>query len=100
MVSITAVKTMFFVGFAFMRTEQECNFSCALEILSTAIGSSNTLGMVVTYRGLAFICAIEHVFPNAKHLFCKCDIGRNVYTKCWPFFYNDPTTSAGMLEQL
>jgi hypothetical protein len=99
-VGITAVNTTFFVRFAFLRSEQQVDFTWALQQLSAAAGSSHKPMVVVTDRDLALMNSVADVFPSAKHLLCTWHIDKNVKARCWPFFRDAPTTSAGTPTEL
>jgi hypothetical protein len=66
-VGITAVNTTFFVGFAFLKTEQQPDFTWALEQLSAVAGSSHKPQVVVADRDLALMNAVAIVFPTSKY---------------------------------
>jgi histone-lysine N-methyltransferase SETD2 len=99
-VGVTAVSTTFFVGFAFLKTEQQHNFSWALKQLSTIVGSSYKPQVVVTDRDLVLMNAVASVYQNLKHLLCTWHIDKNVKVQCWPFFRDAPTTAAGLPTEL
>jgi hypothetical protein len=99
MVGITGMNTSFLVGFAFLRSECERSYSWVLEQLAVSVAGFKPPGVVVTNRDLALLNALSHVFPNSKNLLCRWHIRKNVIAKCWPFFNDLPTTSAGTAEQ-
>ncbi len=99
-VEIAAVNTTFFVGFAFLRSEQQADFTWALQKLSAAAGSSHKPAVVVMDRNLLLMNSVAQVFPTSKHLLCTWHIDKNVKARCWPFFRDAPTTSAGSPTEL
>ncbi len=99
MVGITGMNTSFIIAFAFLKREAEDDYNWVLSELSASVEGFIQPGVAVTDRDLAQLNALTHVFPNSKHLLCRWHIRKNVIARCWPFFKDLPTTSAGTAEQ-
>ncbi|XP_060969793.1 protein FAR1-RELATED SEQUENCE 6-like [Cannabis sativa] len=81
-VGVTSTEYTFSIAFVFLNSEQEDNYTWALDRLKTMMGIDFLPNVIVTDRELALINAIEKVFPAAKHLLCRYHISNNVLTKC------------------
>ncbi|XP_060969857.1 uncharacterized protein LOC133037065 [Cannabis sativa] len=81
-VGVTSTEYTFSIAFVFLESEQEDNYTWALDRLKNMMDIDFLPNVVVTDRELALINAIEKVFPVAKHLLCRYHISNNVLTKC------------------
>ncbi len=84
MVEMTGLNTTFYVAFAFVRTEQEEDFTWALQqfIRST----TTTPGIAVTDRDLGLMNSLESQLPRTTHLLCQWHIAKNILGKCKVYF--------------
>ncbi len=99
-VGITGLNTSFFLAFAFLKQERGEDYQWVLEKLATSVENFMAPGVVVTDRDLGLMNALSAVFPQAVHVLCKWHIRKNVEARCWPFFKDLPSTSAGTAEEL
>ncbi|KAM6555829.1 hypothetical protein CsatB_002848 [Cannabis sativa] len=70
-VGVTSTEYTFSIAFVFLNSEQEDNYTWALDRLKTMMGIDFLPNVIITDRELALINAIEKVFPAAKHLLCR-----------------------------
>jgi hypothetical protein len=96
---ITGIGTSFYVAFAFLQWECENDYKWVLEQLLASVPSFHHPGIVISDCELALINALSVVYPSAHHILCKWHIKNNVEAKCWPFFRDLPTTTAGTAEE-
>ncbi len=98
-VGITGRNTSFITAFAFLKRKAEEEYNWVLSELSASVDGFHEPSVVVTDRDLALLNTLAHVFSSSKHLLCRWHIRKNVIARCWPFFKDLPTTSAGTVEQ-
>jgi beta-glucosidase-like glycosyl hydrolase len=69
---VTSLNTSFFVGFAFLSSEQYEDYDWVLEQLKKLYQSLRILNplVIATDCEVALINVIAAVFPNAQHLLC------------------------------
>lgn len=90
-VGLTGLGTTFYVAFAFLRAEQENDYTWALQQLKSFLPVVPRL--FITDRELALMNAISAVFPDAGHLLCQWHIQKNILAKCKRYFSSDTDES-------
>ena len=70
-VGVTSTNLTFSVAFVYLEAEREENYTWALSILQTAMEDGYAPSIIVADRELAFMKAIERIFPTSRHLLCK-----------------------------
>lgn len=85
-VGITGCNTTFYAAFAFLRKEEESDYSWALEQFSSL--AHITPSVIVTDREMALMKGIERTFPNSAHFLCIWHMQKNILTKCKELFPN------------
>ena len=44
--------------------------------------------IIITYMDLALVNAVETVFPDTKHVLCRCYMEKNILAPCEPVLQN------------
>jgi len=78
-VGVTSTYLTYSVGFAFMTSEKEDNFTWALQMLLKLLEpNSHMPKVVVTDRDTSMMNAVENVFPDSSAILCYFHAGKNV----------------------
>jgi len=82
-IGVTFTGLTFFVGFAFLSSEHQTNFTLSLERLKGLFMTYESgPQVIVSDRDLALMKAIGNVFSQCYHLLCRFNIRKNVQAKC------------------
>lgn len=87
MVGLIGLNTTFYVAFAFVKSEQEEDFTWVLKQLQELLRALPSV--VMTDRELALMNAIRNVFPAAHSLLCQWHIQKNILAKCKRHFISE-----------
>ena len=95
---VTNMGTTYYVGFCFLRAEEEDDYRWALEQLRELLLHVNVPDPVciITDRERSCISQIKEVFPTSKHLLCIWHINKNVLANCKPHFVDNEAWEAFM----
>ncbi|XP_024626634.1 protein FAR1-RELATED SEQUENCE 5-like [Medicago truncatula] len=81
-VELTSTYLTYSVGFAFMMSEKEDNFTWALQMLLKLRNRNNDMPkVVVTDRDTTMMNVVENVFPDSSVILCYFHVGKNVREK-------------------
>jgi len=82
-VGITSRGLTFSAAFVFLASKRENNFIWAIEnFKGLLLRSDVNLEVIVTDRDLAWINALDIVFPKCSHVLCRFHINKKVKAKC------------------
>ncbi|XP_038711745.1 uncharacterized protein LOC120005936 [Tripterygium wilfordii] len=96
-VGVTSSKLTFCVGFVFLQSEKEGNYTWTLNCLRSTMDESTFPRVIVTDRYLALMRSCAQVFPESMKLLCRWHIDRAVIAHCkksfrdkesWDSFYS------------
>ena len=78
-VGVTSTYLTYSIGFAFMMSEKEDNFTWALQMLLKLLGpNSDVPKVVVTNRDTGMMNAVANVLPDSSAILCYFHVGKNV----------------------
>ena len=78
-VGVTSTYLTYSVGFAFMTSEKEDNFTWALQMLLKLLGPNSDMPkVVVTDRDTGVMNVVANVLPDSSAIVCYFHIGKNV----------------------
>ena len=81
-VGVTSTYLKYSVGFAFMTSEKEDNFTWALQMLLKLLKPNrHMLKVVVTDRDRALMNIVANVLPDSSEILCYFHVGKNVRAK-------------------
>jgi len=79
---VTSTYLTYSVGFAFMTSEKEDNFTWALQMLLKLLGpNSNMPKVVVTDRDTGMMNVVANVLPDSSAILCYFHVGKNVKSR-------------------
>ena len=83
-----ALKTNFYINFAFLKSEKKTNFDWIIEQHKKLYKSLNLSNFVViiTNRNQTFLNVIEFNYFDVYNVFCVWHINKNVFKNCKPAF--------------
>jgi len=82
-VRVTSTTKTYYVGFVFLASEKEGNFTWVLEMLAGLLFLKlNMPTVVVTDRDNALMNVVVKSLPETSGLLCYFHIGKNVRAKC------------------
>jgi len=78
-VGVTSTYLTYSVGFAFMTSEKEDNFTWALQMLLKLLEPNSDMpNVVVTDRDTCMMNAVANVLPDSSAILCYFHVGKNV----------------------
>ncbi|KAL6506563.1 hypothetical protein OROGR_024744 [Orobanche gracilis] len=83
---ITSFNTSFYSCSVFLRIKGCEDYRWALSVFGEMLGDGISPPIIVTDREMAFIKAIQVVFPSASNLLCVWHIEKNILSNCKPPF--------------
>jgi hypothetical protein len=107
-VGVTSTDLTYSIAFAYLECECADNFVWALGCLRRLIGTEGEVPQVIVmYRDVALLNALNEVFSTCRHLLCQFHINKNMKAKCkimvtkkdiwdtvlsgWQFLVDSPT---------
>lgn len=79
-VGVTLTELTYFVGFGFLTSENEDNFTWVLQNLLKCKKIMSKV--IVTHRDTTPMNVVANIFPTSSALVCRCHISKNVRVKC------------------
>jgi len=81
-VGVTSTYLTYSVGFAFMTSEKEHNFTWALQMLLKLLGPNSDMPKVVVIdRDTGMMNAVANVLPDSSAILCYFHVGKNVRSR-------------------
>jgi len=81
-VGVTSTYLTYSVGFAFMTSEKEDNFTWALQMLLKLLGPNSDMPkVVVTDRDTSMMNVVSNVLPDSSAILCYFHVGKNVRSR-------------------
>jgi len=78
-VGVTSAYLTYSVGFAFMTSEKEDNFTWDLQMLFKLLEPNSGMPKVVmTYRDMGMMNVVANVLPDSSAILCYFHVGKNV----------------------